>query len=93
MGVALSAPEKLQAIPGPWSKWIIQLQKKYIAEEGTLGTSIVWDQGRARPFQALTAFIMLALDTTEAISPTSAVMTSFLTRSDAVSQLDVVCKR
>jgi hypothetical protein len=85
MGVALSAPEKLQAIPGPWSAWIIQLMKKYVTEEGTLGTRITWDQSRGRPFQALIAFIMLAIEHPNATAPTSNAMTKFLTRADPVS--------
>lgn len=85
MGVALSAPEKLQAIPGPWSSWVGQLIKKYITEPRTLGELIEWDQMRGRPFQAITAIIMLALDEGRETTPTAPGMTKFLSRTDPVS--------
>ena len=34
MGVALSAPEKLQAISSPWADWIRVLNKKYFDSWG-----------------------------------------------------------
>ena len=87
MGVALSAPEKLQAIPGPWAEWIIELQKKYVTEENTLGDRMVWDQKRGRPFQVLTASIMLAYDPGRQFQPTATTMTKYLQRSDPVRLL------
>lgn len=85
MGVALSASEKLQAIPGPWTEWIIELQKKYITEGNTLGDKMTWETKRGRPFQALTAFIILAYDPSRASIPSYPTMTKFLERSDPVS--------
>lgn len=87
MGVALSAPEKLQAIPGPWTEWIIELQKKYIIETHTLGDKLDWDTKRGKPFQALTAFIMLAYEANQTTAPTSSLMAKFLNRGDPVSIL------
>ena len=85
MGVALSAPEKLQAIPGPWPEWILELQKKYVTEQHTLAEKIDWDVTRAKPFQALTAFVMLAYEPIRLSQPTYPSMTKFLERSDPVS--------
>lgn len=84
MGMALSAPEKLQAIPGDWPRWVAELQKKYIMEEGGLAHTIHWDTTRARGFQAITAFVLLAADPTHRSAPTYASMTNFLQRSDEV---------
>lgn len=84
MGVALSAPEKLQAIPGEWSKWIVELQKKYVSEEDTLKDKIDLDVTRARAFQHLTAFIMLASDPSRSSVPTYGPMHKFLERADRV---------
>lgn len=88
MGVALSAPEKLAAIPGRWSEWIGELQMKYVTEQGTLGEKLEkdkWDTSRGRPFQSLTAFVMMAYDTTRNSAPTANTMRVFLERLDPVS--------
>ena len=84
MGVALSAPEKLQAIPGPWTEWIIELQKNYITEDDTLGDRMNWDTKRGRPFQALAASIMLVSDPERYSHPTFTTMGKFLERWDPV---------
>ena len=85
MGVSLSASEKLQAIPGPWTMWIIELQKKYVLEEDTLGHLLTWDTSRAKAFQGLVAFIMMAYDPSRQTQPTYPAMTPFCQRSDPVS--------
>ena len=85
MGMPLSAAEKLQAIPGPWTAWVISLQKKYITEEGTLGTRLQWDLSRGRAFQGLTAAVMIAYGADR--QPTYAKAAKFLERKDSVSNL------
>ncbi|ORY27368.1 hypothetical protein BCR39DRAFT_538518 [Naematelia encephala] len=85
MGVALSAPEKLQAIPGPWSDWILELQKKYITEPGMLSTHVNFDTRRARPFQALAAIVLLAYGQKDNL-PTYQSMGKFLERKDPPEQ-------
>ena len=88
LGVALSAPEKLQAIPSPWTEWIIELQKKYVTEDNTLQSNMSWETNRGRPFQALTAFVILAYDPSRQPLPTYPIMTKFLERSDPVTGYD-----
>ncbi|RSH89444.1 hypothetical protein EHS25_001993 [Saitozyma podzolica] len=82
LGVALSAAEKLQAIPGPWGTWIGELLKKYILPEGTLSDAIPWDTKRGKPFQAVASMVLLCHDLTRTSPPTSTEMHKWLERSD-----------
>ena len=85
MGVPLSAAEKLQAIPSFWSTWIVELEKKYVLETGTLGERLTWDQTRGRPFQFLASFVILAYNWPQSQRNPSAIqITAFLSRSDKV---------
>jgi hypothetical protein len=84
LGVALSAAEKLQAIPGPWGTWIGELLKKYILPEGTLSDAIPWDTKRGKPFQAVASMVLLCHDLTRTSPPTSTEMHKWLERSDGV---------
>lgn len=84
MGVSLSTAEKLQAIPGPWPKWIIELQRKYVMEENTLGAKITWDQTRGKPFQNLAGFVILAHDPEVQKSvPSAQAINTFISRQDS----------
>ncbi len=81
--MALSPAEKLQALGGPWGQWITELQKKYVTAEGTLGTQLVkLDVKRARPFQILTGFVIMAH---EHKFHTGGFQLKFLNRTDPVS--------
>ncbi|EIW73182.1 hypothetical protein M231_07438 [Tremella mesenterica] len=81
LGMALSAAEKLQAIPGPWSAWILELQKKYITEPNTLNRpKVEMDTSRGRAFQNLVAIVMLCYGQDKA--PTAIKMHQFLERKD-----------
>ncbi|WVF66333.1 hypothetical protein IAT40_001073 [Kwoniella sp. CBS 6097] len=82
LGVALTAAEKLQAIASPWATWIIELEKRYINEDGTLGHTLNWDTSRGKPFQSLLGFIMLAIDPTRQLTPSAANMKHFVNRAD-----------
>ncbi|WVQ93954.1 hypothetical protein IAU59_001032 [Kwoniella sp. CBS 9459] len=82
LGVALTAAEKLQAIASPWSTWLLQLEKQYIIEDGTLGQALSWDTSRGKPFQNLLGFIMLAIDPTRHLTPSAANMKQFINRAD-----------
>ena len=87
MGMPLTTAEKMQAISSPWSNWIIELQKKYITEEGTLGDKFRFDQTRGRAFQALGAFVILAYQYPERQTTLYyTVQSAFLSRSDQVSR-------
>lgn len=85
MGVPLSAPEKLQAIPSELTTWIMELAKKYVFEEGTLGDHIDWDTARGKPFQAIASIIYMCwyVDSRQAV--TSTVLKKWLEKSDPVS--------
>ena len=86
LGVALSAAEKLQAIPGPWSSWIAELLKKYVYEEGTLADAVTWDTRRAKPFQHVLSMSVLCYDPSRISKPpTSTELAKWLGRSDGVS--------
>ncbi|ORX34990.1 hypothetical protein BD324DRAFT_609725 [Kockovaella imperatae] len=83
MGMPLTTAEKMQAISSPWTNWILELQKKYISHEGTLGDMIKIDQTRGRAYQALSAFVQLAYYYPDRQSTISYVQqTVFLSRAD-----------
>ncbi|TXT06053.1 hypothetical protein VHUM_03526 [Vanrija humicola] len=83
LGVALSAPEKLQALGGPWSAWITELQKKYITADGALASHLAnFDVSRARAFQNVLAYVMLAFENKSGTHPTNNTEATFLGRTD-----------
>ncbi|WVR03288.1 hypothetical protein IAU60_000279 [Kwoniella sp. DSM 27419] len=82
LGVALSAAEKLQAVASPWATWILELEKRYILEPGTLGQLLSWENRRGKPFQNLLGLIMLVIEPNKAVKPTAATMKHFISRSD-----------
>lgn len=87
LGMALTAAEKLQALPGPWREWIMELQKKYVTGSGTIADRLPkFSTKRAKAFQFLVAFIMIAHSTARVV-PTAATQTKFLKRVDPVSYL------
>jgi hypothetical protein len=85
--MALSNPEKLQALAGPWGEFIVELQKKYITGgEWTIGTLLhKFEVTRGRPFQVLTAFTMMA-NSEGRVDLTSSTQSKFLKRTDNASQ-------
>lgn len=83
LGVALSAPEKLQALGGHWSAWITELQKKYVVSAGALSSYLLhFDVARGRAFQNVLAFVMLAFENKSGTHPTNATEMKFLSRTD-----------
>ncbi|KAL1409655.1 hypothetical protein Q8F55_003651 [Vanrija albida] len=83
LGMALSAPEKLQALGGPWSAWITELQKKYVTTEGALASHLPnFDVSRGKPFQNVCAFVMLAFENKSGLHPTAGTEHNFLLRMD-----------
>ncbi|KAL7421270.1 hypothetical protein Q5752_004155 [Cryptotrichosporon argae] len=83
LGVALSAAEKLQAVPGPWAEWINELQKKYIYGDDGLGARLKqYDTTRGNPFKQLATIVMLCWDPASHQTPTSQSITKFVQRVD-----------
>ncbi|GJE94133.1 hypothetical protein PsYK624_103010 [Phanerochaete sordida] len=58
MGMALTVAERMQAISGPWSDIIREIQAAVIGEEG-FGTALDWETGRGRDFQNLALIVYL----------------------------------
>lgn len=85
MGVALSAAEKLQAIPGQLTTWIMEIAKKYVFEEDTLGDYMDWDVARGKPFQHIASMIHMCwyVDSRQTVSSTT--LKRWLERDDMVS--------
>jgi len=85
--MALNSSEKLAAIPGPWSKWIVGLQKRYIGsrdEDGTLAAMLDVKIERSLPFKLIASIIVLALETDRRSPPSATYITKFIDRSDGV---------
>lgn len=84
MGMALSAAEKLQALGGPWGEWCTELEKKYITAEGAAASNLPkFDILRGRPFQVMSAFIIMAHE--NKVAPSAVMTARFLERTDPVS--------
>lgn len=85
LGVSLSSAEKLQAIPGPWPTWVVELIKKYVLEPYTLGDKNVldWELRRGRPFQNIAGFIILAHDPDLVSVPAFKQIQTFFARGDS----------
>ncbi|WWC66942.1 uncharacterized protein I206_100849 [Kwoniella pini CBS 10737] len=85
LGVQLSAAEKLAAHAGPWTTWINELEKRYVAAPDTLGDKVVtWNKARGRPFQNLLGFIVIARESTPSkiFLPSGTAMRNFVQRAD-----------
>ncbi|KAI0367878.1 hypothetical protein BV20DRAFT_530564 [Pilatotrama ljubarskyi] len=58
LGVALTAAERMQAIPGPWPALIREVQSIVLGDEG-FGEDLDWGHDRGRDFQCLATIIHL----------------------------------
>ncbi|KAK4684107.1 hypothetical protein P7C73_g6095, partial [Tremellales sp. Uapishka_1] len=88
LGVALSGAEKLQAIPSQWTDFVNLLQKKYVHAPDTLieifsRQNNKWDFTRGKPFQQITAVMMICYEPLKNLTPSAPTMKSFLDRPGA----------
>ncbi|PIL34001.1 hypothetical protein GSI_03709 [Ganoderma sinense ZZ0214-1] len=84
MGVALTAAEKLQAIPSPWSEWIGELQSRYVYIDDSLTQKINVTIKRGQDFQLIAGIVYCCdkLSEQEQAMPSSNNLNVWLSRED-----------
>ncbi|RDX45607.1 hypothetical protein OH76DRAFT_1465730 [Lentinus brumalis] len=82
LGVALSAAEKLQAIPSPRTEWIIQLQTRFFTHEENLTQKMDIASKRGQDFQLIAGLVYCCDQYPEQAQPSSKNLERWLT-SDA----------
>ncbi|KAF8837162.1 hypothetical protein BDN67DRAFT_973331 [Paxillus ammoniavirescens] len=84
LGVALSPAERLQAIVGPWSTVIREIQSQVLGEEGFEGY-LDWGHARGRDFQCLATIGYLIEFHPKSTVPGTKSLERWLQRTDPVS--------
>ncbi|KAM5543199.1 hypothetical protein V8D89_003073 [Ganoderma adspersum] len=82
MGVALTAAEKLQAIPSPWSEWIGELQSRYVYIDNSLTQKINVTIKRGQDFQLIAGIVFCCDMYPEQAMPSSQNLNTWLLRED-----------
>ncbi|EIM82659.1 uncharacterized protein STEHIDRAFT_102019 [Stereum hirsutum FP-91666 SS1] len=79
LGMPLTVPERLQAIPSEWSEWVLRLDRTYVTIENGLVDYIDIATTRARTFYnvAILVFCCHALPATRS-QPTASTLEKFL---------------
>ncbi|RDX50781.1 hypothetical protein OH76DRAFT_1380310 [Lentinus brumalis] len=84
LGVALTAAERMQAIPGPWPSLIREAQA-IILGDGGFGEDLDWGHDRGRDFQCLATIIFLIDSQPTTTFPGSVKLEKWLQSSKPVS--------
>ncbi|KIK82235.1 hypothetical protein PAXRUDRAFT_724082 [Paxillus rubicundulus Ve08.2h10] len=84
LGVALSPAERLQAIVGPWSTVIREIQSQVLGEEGFEGY-LDWGHARGRDFQCLATIGYLIEFHPKSTVPGTKALERWLQRTNTVS--------
>ncbi|KAI0915786.1 hypothetical protein AcV5_003610 [Taiwanofungus camphoratus] len=82
LGMPLTAAEKLQAIPSPWSEWISDLDTRYINNDDGITDIVDVDMKRGRDFQSLAQLVYCCDAYPEHAIPTAQKMEQWLVRMD-----------
>ncbi|KAI0357156.1 hypothetical protein OH77DRAFT_1519592 [Trametes cingulata] len=83
LGVALTAAERMQAIPGPWPALIREVQSIVLGDEG-FGEDLQWGHDRGRDFQCLATIIHLIDSHPSTVFPGGARLEKWLSASKPV---------
>ncbi|KAI1791297.1 hypothetical protein LXA43DRAFT_1094676 [Ganoderma leucocontextum] len=86
MGVALTAAEKLQAIPSPRSAWIGELQSRYVYIENSLTQKISVTIKRGQDFQLIAGIVYCCDRLPEHALPLSNSLNTWLSELDPPSE-------
>ncbi|KAF9233060.1 hypothetical protein BU15DRAFT_90488 [Melanogaster broomeanus] len=84
LGVALTPAERLQAIVGPWSTVIREIQSQVLGEDGFEGY-LDWGHARGRDFQCLATIGYLIENHPKSSVPGTKTLEKWLQKSDSVS--------
>ncbi|KIJ67382.1 hypothetical protein HYDPIDRAFT_37917 [Hydnomerulius pinastri MD-312] len=84
LGVALTPAERLQAIVGPWSTVIREIQSQVLGEEGFEGY-LDWGHARGRDFQCLATIGYLIENHPKTSIPGTKTLEKWLQKSETVS--------
>ncbi|OBZ73327.1 hypothetical protein A0H81_07172 [Grifola frondosa] len=84
MGVALTPAERMQAIAGPWTTLIRDIQLKVLGEDG-FGEDLDWGHARGRDFQCLASIVYLIDNYPTSKFPDATQLEKWLSSSGPVS--------